>query len=43
MELERTLRRLKEEIGTGVVAEGVVRHIASLQSEFPDTVERLHL
>lgn len=43
VELERTLRRLKEEFGTGVVAEGVVKHIAELQKEFPGTVERLHL
>lgn len=42
-ELERTLRQLKEEFGTGVVSEGVARHIALLQKDFPDTVDRLHL
>jgi hypothetical protein len=43
VELERTLRRLKEEFGAGVVAEGVAKHMAALQKEFPGTVERLDL
>ena len=39
-ELESKLRRLNEEFGTGVVAEGVARHISALQREFSDTVGR---
>jgi Domain of unknown function (DUF4304) len=42
-ELESTLRRLKEEFGTSVVADGVAKHIAALQKEFPGSVENLHL
>lgn len=43
VDLERTLRRLKEEFGKGVVAEGVARHIARLQRDFPGTVKNLRL
>lgn len=43
VELERTLRRLKEKFGSGVVAEGVARHIAALQGAFPETMERVHM
>ena|ERR1039457_6409038 len=43
VELERTLRRLKKEFGSGVVAEGVARHIAALHRAFPEIMERVHL
>jgi hypothetical protein len=39
-DLARTLRRLQEVFGSGIVAEGVDRHIAALQREFPDTMRR---
>jgi hypothetical protein len=43
VELEGTLRRLKEEFGAGVVADGVANHITALQREFPVTMGRLQL
>jgi hypothetical protein len=42
-ELVHTLRRLREEFGTGVVSEGVARHIAALQREFPGAMDWLRL
>jgi hypothetical protein len=43
MELEHTLRRLKDAFGAGVVAEGVTTHIETLQGTFPDSMEGLCL
>jgi hypothetical protein len=40
-DLSRTLRRLQDEFGSGIVADGVIRHIATLQREFPDTMRRV--
>jgi hypothetical protein len=40
-DLGRTLHRLRDEFGSGIVAEGVAHHIASLQREFPETMRRV--
>ena len=43
VELEQTLRRLKDEFGSGVVSEGVTTHFAALQRAFPDTIRAVWL